>query len=550
MSNLADRSSAWRSQRLFAIAASACLVLWLGALGVASEQATPASRPNIVLMFPDNLGWGEVNVYGGVRGAITPRLDRLAAEGLRLNNFNVEFSCTVSRAALMTGRYAIRTGATQAAGITLWEVTIAEALQSIGYATGLFGKWHLGGDRPENRNPSQQGFDEYYGIPRTSNEAQTTIAQGQTAPNTSFIWEGRTGSPPRNVKPFDLQTRRTIDRESAEKARRVHGAQRPRQEALLRLLPDDADSLPDADPSRLRREDRRGRHRRRDGRGGRQRRPHARRHRSARHRAQHDRVLVHRQRRRRPAAVARIVGALVGFLQQRHGGRHPDAVPGPLARENSGGPRHQRAGARDRSLPDHRRRGRRGHRAARSRDRRRQPAPVLRGQAGDVEPRVGAALRQRAAARGEVARLEAALRVCPGGRRPAGRAVDAALQSAVRSQRRDRHQGREPVGAERHGPDRERVHRHDPALSARAAQRAGSRICHPRCREVAVERREFIAMLASTPAVSLAERRRTRRRPRQRRRRSRSASRCSAPAHRRRRWTVRAPAISSRSATM
>jgi hypothetical protein len=195
-----------------------------GALGVFDGQPVPATRPtaaarpNIVLMFPDNLGWGEVNVYGGVRGPITPRLDRLAAEGLRLNNFNVEFSCTVSRAALLTGRYAIRTGATQGAGITLWEVTIAEALQSIGYATGLFGKWHLGGDRPETRNPSQQLFDEYYGIPRTSNEAQTTIAQGQTAKNTSFVWEGRTGSPPRNVKPFDLETRRTIDRESAEKA--------------------------------------------------------------------------------------------------------------------------------------------------------------------------------------------------------------------------------------------------------------------------------------------------------------------------------------------
>ena len=250
-----------RSRRAFAIAAGACLVLWLGALGVASEQVAPASRPNIILMFPDNLGWGEVNVYGGVRGAITPRLDRLAAEGLRLNNFNVEFSCTVSRAALMTGRYAVRTGATQGAGITLWEVTIAEALRSIGYATGLFGKWHLGGDRPENRNPSQQGFDEYYGVPRTSNEAQTTIAHN-------------------------------------------------------------------------------------------------------------DRVLVRRQRRRRPAAVARIVGPLVGFLQQRHGGRHPDAVPGPVAGETAGGPRHERAGARNRFLPDHRRRGRRGYRPARSRDRR------------------------------------------------------------------------------------------------------------------------------------------------------------------------------------
>jgi Sulfatase len=59
-------------------------------------------RPNIVLMFPDNLGWGEVGAYGSVRGQLTPRIDRLAAEGIRLNNFNVEFSCTVSRAALMT----------------------------------------------------------------------------------------------------------------------------------------------------------------------------------------------------------------------------------------------------------------------------------------------------------------------------------------------------------------------------------------------------------------------------------------------------------------
>ena len=84
--------------------AGACVVLWLGAFAMVSGQTASAARPNIVLMFPDNLGWGELNVYGGVRGPITPRLDRLAAEGLRLNNFNVEFSCTVSRAALMTGR--------------------------------------------------------------------------------------------------------------------------------------------------------------------------------------------------------------------------------------------------------------------------------------------------------------------------------------------------------------------------------------------------------------------------------------------------------------
>jgi arylsulfatase A-like enzyme len=203
-----------RTRRFGAVLGSA-LVLFVGAQSAVPAQTT---RPNIVLIFPDNLGWGEVGVYGSVRGQITPRLDKLAAQGIRLNNFNVEFSCTVSRAALLTGRYALRTGATQGAGITLWEITIAEALKSAGYATGLFGKWHLGGDRPEGaREPSHQGFDEYFGIPRTSNEAQTTIANGQTAPGTSFIWEGKAGAPSRNLRSFDLESRRTIDREAAER---------------------------------------------------------------------------------------------------------------------------------------------------------------------------------------------------------------------------------------------------------------------------------------------------------------------------------------------
>jgi arylsulfatase A-like enzyme len=192
--------------------------------GAAAQPARPSSaqategRPNIVLIFPDNLGWGEVGAYGSVRGHLTPRIDKLAAEGIRLNNFNVEFSCVVSRAALLTGRYAIRSGATQPAGITLWEVTIPEALKTVGYATALFGKWHLGGNQPDARTPGHQGFDEFYGIPRTSNEAQTTIAQGQTTPGTSFIWEGKAGEPARNVKPFDMDTRRTIDRESADRS--------------------------------------------------------------------------------------------------------------------------------------------------------------------------------------------------------------------------------------------------------------------------------------------------------------------------------------------
>lgn len=92
------------------------------------------NRPNVVLIFPDNLGWGEVGAYGSVRGVPTPNIDSIAAQGIRLDNFNVEFSCTVSRAALLTGRYAIRSGAAQRTGITLWEVTLAEALKGAGYA--------------------------------------------------------------------------------------------------------------------------------------------------------------------------------------------------------------------------------------------------------------------------------------------------------------------------------------------------------------------------------------------------------------------------------
>jgi arylsulfatase len=196
------------------------LIAGLALSGAASRLSadvqTPATRPNIVLIFPDNLGWGEVGAYGSVRGVPTPRIDKLAAEGIRLNNFNVEYSCTVSRAALMTGRYAVRSGAAQGRGITLWEVTIAEALKSIGYATAIYGKWHIGGDRPQGqREPTHQGFDEYYGIPRTSNEAQNATLPGGT--ETPQIWEGKAGEPSRNVKPFNLETRRTVDRESAQK---------------------------------------------------------------------------------------------------------------------------------------------------------------------------------------------------------------------------------------------------------------------------------------------------------------------------------------------
>src|SRR5258708_5115108 len=99
----------------------------------AEAQGTP--KPNILFMLVDNLGYGELGVYGGgaTRGAPTPRIDRLAREGLRLTNMNMEAQCTPSRSAILTRRYAIRSGTHSvpfggvADGVTPWEVTMAEA---------------------------------------------------------------------------------------------------------------------------------------------------------------------------------------------------------------------------------------------------------------------------------------------------------------------------------------------------------------------------------------------------------------------------------------
>lgn len=144
--------------------------------GVPAEAQQP-KKPNVVVVLMDNLGYGELGVYGGgiIRGAATPRIDTLAGEGMRLLNFNVEAQCTPSRSALLTGRFAIQSGTNEVPigevpdGLTQWEITIAEALSEQGYATGIWGKWHLGS--AEGRMSANQGFDEWYGIPRTYDEA-------------------------------------------------------------------------------------------------------------------------------------------------------------------------------------------------------------------------------------------------------------------------------------------------------------------------------------------------------------------------------------------
>jgi arylsulfatase len=184
-----------------------------------------AEKPNILLIMVDNLGYGELGVYGGgaLRGAPTPHIDHLAAEGMRLTNFNVEPQCTPSRSALMTGRHPIRSGTTKVVwgmlyGLTQWEKTLAELLSEQGYATGMFGKWHLGDT--VGRFPTDQGFDEWYGIANTTDEARysTQFQYDSEVGLKPFIQQARRGEVPENVMPYNLSVRREIDTELTRRA--------------------------------------------------------------------------------------------------------------------------------------------------------------------------------------------------------------------------------------------------------------------------------------------------------------------------------------------
>jgi len=202
-------------------------ILIAAAFPIAANGApTAPDKPNILFILADNLGYGELGVYGGgiLRGAPTPRLDQLASQGTRLLNFNVEAQCTPSRSAIMTGRHSIRSGTHSVPfgggleGLTRWEVTLAELLSDAGYATGHFGKWHLGSN--EGRLPTDQGFDEWYGIARTTDEAFWPSSLGFEDSNIEpeHILEGRKGNESRALAVYDLEQRRLIDAEITRRA--------------------------------------------------------------------------------------------------------------------------------------------------------------------------------------------------------------------------------------------------------------------------------------------------------------------------------------------
>ena len=151
-----------------ALAALATTILIGFATSPANAAPATAKKPNVVFILADNVGYGDMGPYGGgeLRGFPTPRVDQLAREGQRLTQYLVEPGCTPSRAALMTGQYSIRNGLSLIIiggtpnTLSARAVTMGDLFKGAGYATAIFGKWHLGKE-PQSL-PTAHGFDEFY----------------------------------------------------------------------------------------------------------------------------------------------------------------------------------------------------------------------------------------------------------------------------------------------------------------------------------------------------------------------------------------------------
>src|SRR5690554_4644987 len=145
------------------------IVLFLGYMSPSQAKEPVDKLPNIILVYLDDMGYGDLTLTGAT-GYRTPNLDKMAKEGIFFSNFySPQAVCTASRAGMLTGSYPNRIGLAGAlshaskVGISAEEETIAEVLKKKGYATAIYGKWHLGFQ--DQFLPTRHGFDEFYGIP-------------------------------------------------------------------------------------------------------------------------------------------------------------------------------------------------------------------------------------------------------------------------------------------------------------------------------------------------------------------------------------------------
>ena len=207
------------------------VTLFVAVMGISSHAAA-ATKPNVVLMLADNLGYGDLSVYnGGSRGKLkTPNIDQLAAEGMRFTQFLVEPGCTPSRAGLLTGQYSIRSGLSLIiagggqGGLQPDDVTLGTMFKSAGYNTAYMGKWHLG---PTTQSqPQNQGFDSWsVGFRGTTDSVLWTEAADDASMPEAFkkaievdILEAKGKGEARKVGVYDREYRKQIEADIADSA--------------------------------------------------------------------------------------------------------------------------------------------------------------------------------------------------------------------------------------------------------------------------------------------------------------------------------------------
>lgn len=182
-------------------------------------------KPNILYFQLDNVSHGDIGCYGGgiTIGAKTPNVDRFAEESLMLTNYNVEAQCVPSRSALMTGRHSARTGCISVlpgCGLVAWELTIADQLKELGYNNCILGKWHCGND--EGRYPTDKGFDYWYGIGGTWDEAMWPTDKWfkEAGMKPSYVLESTGPGHLEELKVLDNEARKNFDLVTLEKGKR------------------------------------------------------------------------------------------------------------------------------------------------------------------------------------------------------------------------------------------------------------------------------------------------------------------------------------------
>ena len=201
--------------------------------GVSIGKANAADKPNILIIWGDDVGMWNISAYHrGMMGGTTPNIDKLADEGMMFMDHYAQASCTAGRAAFLLGQYPMRTGLSMVGlpgsehGITDVDPTLAQLLKPHGYATGQFGKNHFG-DK-DRHLPTMHGFDEFYGILYHLNAAQYSEQYDYPSKETAEKWgintrgiihsiaDGKGGQSIEDLGNWGTEKQRTLDKEIVE----------------------------------------------------------------------------------------------------------------------------------------------------------------------------------------------------------------------------------------------------------------------------------------------------------------------------------------------